>query len=151
MLVRTHLVFSLFFGLLLVGNFENKFLFLFVVFISTFIPDVDSRFSKLGKRKVFRFLQFFAGHRKIIHSFIFLGLVSLPLFFVSRAVFYGFVLGYGLHLLMDSFTVMGIKPFYPFEYKIKGFVRTGGMFESVLFYLFLFFNMFLVLNRFFNI
>ncbi|MCW8965974.1 MAG: metal-dependent hydrolase [Candidatus Pacearchaeota archaeon] len=140
MLIKTHLVVALFFVLQLMGYFDNKILFFSVVFVSTFLPDVDSRFSKLGRKRVFRVLQFFSGHRKIIHSFVFLFLISVPIFYLSRVIFYGFVLGYGLHLLMDCFTVQGIKPFYPFEFKVSGFVRTGGFFEMILFYGFLFFN-----------
>jgi membrane-bound metal-dependent hydrolase YbcI (DUF457 family) len=146
MLIRTHLAIAVFFIFQLMNYFENKFLFAFIVVISTFIPDIDSRFSKLGKRKIFRPIQFFAGHRKIFHSFLFLILISVPLFFISQIIFYGFVLGYGLHLVVDCFSVIGIYPFYPFEYKIRGFVRTGSFFETILFYGFLFLDFGLFLN-----
>jgi len=149
MLIKTHLVITIF--LIMILNFQLNFLFVFIVIFSTFLPDIDSRFSKLGKRKIFRPLQFFAGHRKIFHSFIFLGLICLPLFFISKNIFYGFFIGYGLHLFVDCFSVMGIKPFYPFEYKIKGFIRTGSFLESVLFYGFLLGDMFFFTNYFLNI
>ncbi len=148
MLIRTHLIIALFFSLIFLNYFDNKFLFLLIVLISTFIPDIDSRFSKLGKRKIFRPLQFFAGHRKIFHSFLFLGLISFPLFFISKIIFFGFILGYGLHLFVDCFSVMGIKPFYPFEYKIKGFIRTGKFLESLIFYCFLFIDVWLIIRYF---
>lgn len=150
MLIRTHLAIAVFF-ILIFSYIEKNFLFVFVFIISTFIPDIDSRFSKLGRRKIFRPLQFFLGHRKIFHSFLFLALISFPIFFISKTVFYGFILGYGLHLFVDCFSVLGIYPFYPFEYKIKGFVRTGSLFETVLFYGFLFFDMFLFIRYFLNI
>jgi membrane-bound metal-dependent hydrolase YbcI (DUF457 family) len=149
MLIKTHIVITIF--LIMILNFQLNFLFVFIVILSTFLPDIDSRFSKLGKRKIFRLLQFFAGHRKIFHSFIFLGLICLPLFFISKNIFYGFFIGYGLHLFVDCFSVMGIKPFYPFEYKIKGFIRTGSFLESVLFYGFLLGDMFFFTNYFLNI
>jgi len=148
MLVRTHFAVALFF-VLLFGFFEKSFLIAF--FVATLIPDIDSRFSKLGKRIIFRPLQFFAGHRKIIHSFIFLFLISIPLFFISKNIFYGFIFGYGLHLLVDCFTVQGINLFYPFEFKISGFIRTGSFFETLVFYAFLFIDMFLVIRYFVNI
>jgi len=148
MLIRTHLAIALFFGLVFMNYFENIFLFLFVIFISTFIPDIDSRFSKLGKIIIFRPLQFFAGHRKIFHSFLFLGLVSFPLFFINKIIFYGFILGYGVHLFVDCFSVQGINLIYPFEYKIKGFIRTGSFLETILFYGFLFFDMTLLVKYF---
>jgi len=146
MLIRTHLAIAIFFVFLL--NLEKDFLFVFVVVISTFIPDIDSRFSKLGKRKIFRSLQFFAGHRKIFHSFLFLALISVPIFFISKIIFYGFIFGYGIHLFVDCFSVIGIKPFYPFEWKIKGFVRTGSLSETILFYGFLFFDFCFLLKLF---
>lgn len=148
MLIRTHLIIALFFSLLVLNFFENKFLFLIIVLISTYIPDIDSRFSKLGKLKIMRPLQFFAGHRKIFHSFIFLGLISFPLFFINKTIFYGFVLGYGIHLFVDCFTVRGVNIFYPFEYKIKGFVRTGSLIETIIFYFFLFIDMFIFISYF---
>lgn len=151
MLIRTHLVIAFLFGLFFMNRFETNFLFLFVVLISTFIPDIDSRFSKLGKRKIFRPLQYFAGHRKIFHSFVFLGLISFPLFFFSEIIFYGFVLGYSLHLFLDCFSVMGVYPFYPFDFKIRGFIRTGGLFEILIFYIFLFIDMFFIMSYFVNI
>ncbi|MEN7982185.1 MAG: metal-dependent hydrolase [Nanoarchaeota archaeon] len=148
MLIRTHLIIALFFSLIFLNYFDNKLLFLIIVLISTFIPDIDSRFSKLGKIIIFRPLQFFAGHRKIFHSFLFLGLISFPLFFISKTIFYGFILGYGLHLFVDCFSVMGIKPFYPFEYKVRGFIRTGGFFETIWFYIFLFISFWLIIRYF---
>ena len=148
MLIRTHLSIAFLISLIFMNYFENGFLFLFVVLISTFIPDIDSRFSKLGKIIIFRPLQFFAGHRKIFHSFLFLGLVSFPLFFINEIIFYGFIVGYGLHLFVDCFSVQGVNLFYPFEYKLKGFIRTGSFFESFIFYCFLFIDMFILVKYF---
>jgi membrane-bound metal-dependent hydrolase YbcI (DUF457 family) len=47
-----------------------------------------------------------------------------------------FFLGYGTHLIVDSWTIEGIIPFWPLRYSLKGNVRTGGAFENILFYFF---------------
>lgn len=148
MLIRTHLAAAFFVGVFLMKYFENNFLFLGIILIATFLPDIDSRFSKLGKRKIFRPLQFLFGHRKIFHSLLFLGLVLIPVYFISGDIFYGFAFGYGLHLFIDCFSVQGTRPFYPFEFKISGFVKTGSFFETIIFYGFLFWDLILIIRYF---
>ena len=131
MLIRTHLAITSFFVLLFISYVEHKWAFVLVAFIATFIPDIDSKFSSLGKKKTFRILQFFIKHRGIFHSFTFLLLITFlwVLFFPIIAL--GFFLGYGLHLLADSFTVQGIKPFYPYKKKSSWKIRTGGRMEII--------------------
>jgi membrane-bound metal-dependent hydrolase YbcI (DUF457 family) len=53
----------------------------------------------------------------------------------SNIIALGFFLGYGLHLISDSFTKEGITPFYPFFSKVKskGKISTGGKFEILVF------------------
>ena len=132
MLIRTHLSITLFFILLFISNVEHKFVFVIVALISTFIPDIDSRFSTLGKKKALRILQFFIKHRGILHSFTFLFILTLFFVLFFPVIALGFFLGYGLHLLADSFTVEGIKPFYPYKKKSSGRIRTGGKSETSL-------------------
>lgn len=150
MFIKTHLLISIF-GILIFVKFfnsiESKILFSFVVIIATFIPDIDSRFSKLGKKKFFRPIQFFIGHRGIFHSFTFLLIVFILLFFWKPLVAFGFLTGYGLHIFSDGLTRTGIYPFWPFKTKFKGFIKTGGIFEGFLFIIFLVLDAFLlVLN-----
>ncbi len=57
---------------------------------------------------------------------LFLPIIALPFF-----------LGYGLHLFADSFTVRGIKPFYPYKKKSSWRIRTGGKSEVIVFVFFL--------------
>ena len=132
MLIRTHLSITLFFILLLISSIEHKLVFVMVALISTFIPDIDSRFSTLGKKKMLRILQFFIKHRGIIHSFTFLFIITLFFVLFFPIIALGFFLGYGLHLLADSFTIEGIKPFYPYNKKSSGRIRTGGKSETSL-------------------
>ncbi len=137
MLIRTHLSITLFFILLFISNVEHKLVFVLVALIATFIPDIDTRFSSLGKKKVLRVLQFFTKHRGMIHSFTFLILITLFFALFFPIIAFGFFLGYGLHLLADSFTITGIKPFYPFKKKSSGRIKTGGKSETSIFVFFI--------------
>ncbi len=149
MLIRTHLVITLFFVILFLSKVESKLSFVLIAVIATIIPDIDSPFSKIGKRKTLKVLQFFTKHRGMIHSFTFLFLIVLffALFFPVIAL--PFFLGYSLHLIADSFTIKGIKPFYPLKRRIFGKIRTGGRVETIIFVIFLIADLVLILLRFF--
>ena len=47
-----------------------------------------------------------------------------------------FFLGYGMHLLLDAWTIEGIRPFWPFRAVSSGKLRVGGAFEHILLYCF---------------
>ena len=152
MLIKTHFVITIFGILLLISHVEHKIIFVVVALVSTFIPDIDSRYSVMGRKKLNRILQFFTKHRGIIHSFVFLIFVTLVLVFIFPIIALGFFVGYGLHLFADSFTVYGITPFYPFsKKKSKGFVVSGKKFEKFVFVSFLVFDIILFLSKFLNI
>ncbi|MCK4647492.1 metal-dependent hydrolase [Candidatus Pacearchaeota archaeon] len=151
MLIRTHLLIALFFALLLLPYAESKLVFIIVVLIASFIPDVDSKCSKLGRKKTFRILQFFVKHRGILHSFTFLIIISLIFLFVFPIIVFPFFLGYGLHLLIDSFTKQGIRPFYPFKYRMRGIIKTGGRFETFIFVIFLILDIIFIFEKVFGI
>lgn len=148
MLTKTHLSISVFFAMIFLSKVDVKILFLFAVVFASFIPDIDIRFSKFGKKKIFRPLQFLAGHRGIFHSFIFLGLVCFGIYFFNESIALGFFLGYGLHIIGDCFTKSGVKLFYPFEFKLRGFVKTGGLVEAMIFVLFLILDLGLIVEFF---
>lgn len=136
MLTRTHLTITLFFILLFISSVEYKLEFVMIAFLSAIIPDIDSRFSKIGKRKVSRILQFFIKHRGVIHSFTFAFLITFVLVLYLPAVAFPFFLGYSLHLFADSFTLAGIRPFYPFKRISFGKIRVGGKAEFLIFLFF---------------
>lgn len=147
MFFRTHLLVTLLAVLFFIPSVENKFVFAFFAFLATLIPDIDTAYSKIGHYKFFKPLHFFVKHRGVIHSFVFL--FSITLFFV---LFYpiaaaGFFLGYSLHLFLDSFTIEGIKPFYPWGKGISGKIRTGGKTETSLFIILLLCCVFMILIR----
>ena len=146
MLTRTHLLAALFLGLIFLPE-GNKIIFFSVLLVASLIPDIDSRFSKIGKRKAFRILQFFVRHRGIIHSFLFLLIIGGVLYYFFPVAVFPFLLGYGSHLLADGISRQGVRAFYPFKWKIKGFVKVGGRFETILFVLLLIGNLFLIFQK----
>ncbi|MBU0894049.1 MAG: metal-dependent hydrolase [Nanoarchaeota archaeon] len=132
MLLKTHLAITLAFILLFINSVESKLVFVIVALIATYIPDVDSRYSTLGRKKINRILQLFTKHRGMIHSFSFLLTITLFLILFFPVLAFGFFLGYGLHLFADSFTKDGIRPFYPWKKRAYGFVKTGGRIEVII-------------------
>ena len=151
MLIHTHLSITLFFVLLFISSVESKLAFVLVALLATFIPDIDSKFSKIGKRKIFRILQFFVKHRGVMHSFIFLSLITLFLVLFFPIIALPFFLGYSLHLFADSFTIKGIKPFYPWKKVSLGKIRTGGKSEVFIFVVFIVLDLFLLFAKIFSI
>jgi len=149
MLFKTHFAIVIFFILLLLPNVKTKFIFVIVALISTQLPDIDSRYSKFGHRRLARILQIFTKHRGMIHSFTFLLSLTFVLILFFPVLGFGFFLGYGLHLLVDSFTIEGIRPFYPSKTKSCGRIKTGGKIEIMLLILFVFLDIFLFFIRFF--
>jgi len=133
MLIRTHIAISVFFIFLFLQHISNKFLFIAVVLIATFIPDIDSGFSILGRKPVFKPVQFFVRHRSFIHSFTFCILFSILLGVFIPKLAFGFFLGYSVHLLADSFTQEGITAFWPYKKTSSGFIKTGGRIETSVF------------------
>lgn len=137
MLARTHLVTVLFFLLLFFPSVSNPILFFSVAIISAILPDIDTPTSKIGHYKIFRPLNFFTKHRGFFHSFTFLLLISILIFFSYKEILIPFVFGYSLHLILDAITIQGIIPFYPAKFKVRGLIKTGGIIESVIFWIFL--------------
>jgi len=146
MLLRTHYVIALFFIILFFGSVEHKVIFVVAVLVGTQLPDIDSRYSRIGHKSIARILQWFTRHRGIIHSFTFLIFLSVLLVLVFPPAAFGFFLGYGLHLLADSFTLDGIQAFYPYKVKSRGPIRTGGNVEVGLFVGLLFVDIILILK-----
>jgi len=148
MFVRTHLAVTLMGILFLIDKVEARFIFVVVALVATFIPDIDTAYSKLGHYKIFRPLQFFVRHRGFIHSFTFLLLIVLAFVLFWPVGALGFFLGYGLHIFLDSFSIEGIKPFYPWGKTSSGKIRTGGKIEISLFLVFVLIDLFLAVRMF---
>lgn len=150
MLNRTHLAITIFFILLFFPLVNNKFAFSFLAIFSSMVPDVDIGTSKIGKYKIFRPLQFFTNHRGFFHCLLFM--ILFLLFFLNfyPAGAFGFFIGYSSHLIVDSFTPEGVQFFYPSKRTISGNIKTGRGAEKIIFFLFIFFDVSLILLRFFK-
>jgi membrane-bound metal-dependent hydrolase YbcI (DUF457 family) len=151
MFFKTHIIIALFFVLVFFQQVYNPLIFLSVTFIATILPDIDNRFSKIGHYKISRIFNFFIKHRGITHSFTFLVLLSFFILLFFKNFLLPFVLGYSLHLFLDSLTLSGINPFYPIKLRIKGKIKTGGIIESLIFLFFLLGDLFLAFTRFYPI
>ena len=136
MLFKTHLVVAVFVGIVLLNFVPKPTVFFVSVVVANFIPDLDSFNSKLGKKFFSRVLTSFTKHRGIMHSFLFATFIYVILYLYLRAVSFGFLIGYGVHLICDSVTKQGVRIFYPFKFRVHGFLKTGGIFESFLFLIF---------------
>jgi len=139
-MLRTHLAITVLAVLLFLQHISGVFgksVFVVVALAATYIPDIDTAFSTIGRFKGARIIQFFVKHRGLFHSFTFCILVSAVLAFSFPILALPFFLGYGLHLFADSFTVEGIKPFWPSHKSSNWVVRTGGISETSLFGLFI--------------
>ena len=136
MLMRTHLAIGLFAMIFFLPHVNNKLIFIPAVLIASILPDIDSHFSHIGRSKAMRPLQVFTEHRGMFHSFTFAIIISAIFAFYLPVLAFGFFLGYGLHLLADSWSVEGIRPFWPSHASTHGRVRVGGFMEETIFIVF---------------
>ncbi len=150
MQIKTHLVAILFFIMLFLSIVENKIVFILVALAATFIPDADTKFSTLGKRKTLRPLQLFTKHRGVFHSFSILFAITLIFALFLPVAALPFFLGYGLHIFLDSFTIDGIAPFFPSKKRIYGKVKNGGKIETFIFISFIITDFAVLFLKFFN-
>ena len=137
MLFRTHIVFSLAVYFLLSYYVAMPFYVLIFVLLATVFVDVDVGSSKFGNHWYFRPLQWVTRHRGILHSLVVGLLLSLILGSVSLWAGFGFFVGYVSHLFLDCLTVSGVRLFWPLKFKVRGFVKSGGIIEQVVFVLIL--------------
>lgn len=135
MLFYTHLIFAFLFGILSMNYVHpaNQVLFIVLVVFGGTLPDVDSSSSKLGSKV--KVVSWFFKHRGFFHSLFVLPFISLILYFIGFSNFaIPIIIGYVSHLIADSMTKEGIMFLYPLsKAKIKGFIRTGGFLEKIIF------------------
>lgn len=150
MLFWTHLIVGIFGILLFISRYENWLGFLVFGIIGSVFLDIDSHNSKLGKKFLSRVSVSFTKHRGFIHSFLFVFLIYLILYYLFGSISTGFLIGGIIHLILDSFTIQGVKLFFPLKYRFRSFVRSGGFFEIILFLIFLILDVFLVFGLMFS-
>lgn len=136
MLLRTHLAITLAAMFLILPYIENEVIFVIVILISTILPDIDSARSHVGRSFLLRPLQWMTKHRGILHSFTIAGLLAILFAIFVPVVALPFILGYGLHLVADAWSKEGIRPFWPFDMRVKGNLKVGGYIEETLFIVF---------------
>lgn len=134
MLLRTHLALGLLGALFFFPVVKYPLIFFPVVIISCILPDVDSAYSFLGRFPLLRPLQWVVKHRGIIHSFTFCLLISVLFALFIPVLALPFFLGYSIHLIADSATVEGIRPYWPLKTEYAGRIRVGSVFEKGLCY-----------------
>ena len=149
MMLRTHLALIVAVILLFLphvsSNLVGKLLFVFIALIAAMLPDIDTGFSTIGRMRGFRFLQFFVRHRGFLHSFTFCIIVSIAFAIFLPFAALPFFLGYVVHLFLDSFTIDGIMPFWPWKKTSKWRLKTGSLFETSMFLLLILLDIFLVI------
>lgn len=145
MMMRTHLAITTLVILLFLYHVSSKFLFVIVALITTLLPDIDTGFSTIGRIRASRFVQFLVRHRGLLHSFTFCIIVSILLACFLPVLAFAFFIAYSLHLFADSFTVEGIRPFWPFKGKSSWKIRTGSYTETSLFVFILLIDIFVAI------
>ena len=152
MMFKTHLVFSLFIGLILIKILDTKNQILFLIFLLFFsvFPDIDEKTSKVSKKiKILSYpINFIFRHRGFFHT-IYFPLILFLLFFMINEKILGIaiLMGYLSHLFLDSLTVSGIKIFKPvLKLRFYGFFKVGKFFDYFLFLLFLILDIYLIIN-----
>ena len=144
MLFRTHIVFSLAVYFLLSCYVAMPWYVLIFVLLATAFVDIDIKNSRAGNRWYLRPFQWLTKHRGFLHSLFIALLLSLIVASISRWAGFGFFVGYISHLFLDCLTKSGVKLFWPFSWKIKGFVKSSGIVEQVVFVLLLLGDIFIV-------
>ena len=119
MLLKTHLAIGLFAMFIFLNFIEHKVVFVIVLLIASVLPDLDHAKSYVGRNWLLRPLQFLTRHRGFFHSFTFTAVVAIAFWFLYQPLVLPFILGYGLHLIADAWSMEGIRPFWPFRYKVN--------------------------------
>jgi len=131
MLLYTHLAATILAIIMFLPNVSYKVLFVVVALIATIIPDVDSPGSKIGRLFPAKVLRLFTKHRGILHSLTFIAVISLIFALIVPVIALPFFAGYCSHLILDSFTIEGIVPFWPYNRTVSWHIRTGGKREWI--------------------
>jgi inner membrane protein len=146
MLFRTHLAFGVFLFLILFSFVDVWWLFGLGVLFGVLIVDLDSKKSKVGHYIFFRPFQWFVSHRGFMHSIVFgvFVVVLIGIFIGNLAL--GFLVGFFSHLFLDCMNKRGIALFWPLsKRRVCFFVRSGGIFEDIIFVFLLLVDVFLMI------
>ena len=134
MLLRTHIVFGIFFILLFFHQVQHGFIFALFVLLATALPDIDSQNSSYGRHLIFRPIQFVFRHRGVLHSIFAAVFFSIIIAIFWPIASFGFFVGYSLHLVIDSLTKEGVRAFWPLGWQSAGPILTGSIVDETLFF-----------------
>jgi membrane-bound metal-dependent hydrolase YbcI (DUF457 family) len=123
----THALCGLLVGIVLDAPIQ----FLWIPVLFALLPDIDYHKSTLGK--FFTLFNYGVEHRGILHSLLGVVLIGGIWFLIfGYWMLWIVVLSYTSHLLLDALNYSGIRVFYPFHFKIKGFCKSGGFVDFIL-------------------
>jgi inner membrane protein len=145
MQLKTHFAIGIAVALYFLPHVVNPGIFVIVVIFSSLLPDIDSGFSFIGKRPIFKPIQATTKHRGIFHTYTMAASIAIILTFTIPQISAAFFLGYTSHLFADMFTIRGIKPFWPYKKVSSGIVRTGGPIDKSIFISFAFLDILLII------
>ena len=127
---RTHVLLGLVLALVFLPVVSVKGVFVLAVLLGSVLPDADLGSSFLGRWRVFRPLQVLVKHRGLFHSVTACFLIGAAFAFVLPVWAFGVFLGFAGHLVLDSFTPEGVRPFWPLRGVVKGPLRTESLGEK---------------------
>jgi len=143
---HTHILFavalgSLYFNHFSTGDWISKAGFALALIFGALLPDIDEKESTMSKQHPFwnRIANSLSAHRGLFHTIWIPIIIFLVAYFVVSKYFaipalmlMGFFIGYGSHLIADSMTVQGTTPLHPVHRgRINGFIKTGGILETI--------------------
>jgi len=146
MLTKTHLALGLGIALYFLPHVNDKLIFFVVLMASSILPDLGTIISK-DNRKIFSF----PGSKslyKIAHSYTICIPLSIAVAILYPVLALPFFLGYSFHLSLEVFTTEGIQPFWPSKKKSTGPISPGGKIDQTIFYLFVIFDLALLIKLF---
>lgn len=136
---RTHLAIGILFMIIFLKHVANIIVFIPVFLIATLLPNFDqigSRRGRGGNVFVIKSSKIISKTKGFLHSFTFCLIITMAFVWYLPVFAFPFFLGYSLNLLADTWTVEGIRPFWPLKTVSKGRVQIGGKIEDTIFFIF---------------
>lgn len=139
MLAKTHIAFGILAGLITLKytSVQNELLFIALVILGVFLPDIDHPESKVNNvLKITKVIPLLFGHRGFFHSIFAVILVFAGLWWWQGFIYgFGVSIGYLSHLVSDALTLSGVGFLNPIaHYKVRGPVQTGTLMETIVFF-----------------
>lgn len=148
MMYRTHFALALGVALYFLPYIKEPFIFLPIVILSSFLPDIWIILTTINTPKQVKHATTLSRSGGIFKTYT----LCIPIT-ILLAAFYPilalpFFLGYSFNLVLDAFSTKGITPFWPFKRKLSGKIMPGGRIDHAMFYLFILFDIALLIKFF---